>query len=323
MKMLFCSDIRLGAACTENMEVKYARKWHEARTEQFRELYDKALREHASYVLLFGDLFGQERVSEALIDALFEAAGSEKSIKTLAIVDQKEWERISYRKDMPGGLRLLCTEKADSVRDKEIAVRTASGGTEIRLGKHEPFKIQKTPLDTWHVVGLKKGKYLLSFEPTGFEDAENSKFGYSYVEWTENSIKAYEEIREQRFQYETAVLKIEPHDTNKEILQKATVIARDLRPETVLRVELRGRTAFALPIPVSQIREKLENRVFFAKIFDNTIMDVNEAEFENDISLRSEFVRLALRDETLSEAERNRLIRYGWNALSGKEVNAE
>ena len=52
-------------------------------------------------------------------------------------------------------------------------------------------------------------------------------------------------------------------------------------------------------------------------------MDVNEAEFENDISLRSEFVRLALRDETLSEAERNRLVRYGWNALSGKEVNAE
>ena len=90
-----------------------------------------------------------------------------------------------------------------------------------------------------------------------------------------------------------------------------------------MRVEIRGRAAFALPIPISEIREKLESRVLFARVVDDTIMDVNEAEFENDISLRSEFVRLALRDESLSETERNRLIRYGWNALCGKEVSVE
>ena len=45
--------------------------------------------------------------------------------------------------------------------------------------------------------------------------------------------------------------------------------------------------------------------------------------FENDISLRSEFVRLALQDDSLSESERNRLISCGWNALNGREVTAE
>ena len=45
--------------------------------------------------------------------------------------------------------------------------------------------------------------------------------------------------------------------------------------------------------------------------------------FENDISLRSEFVRLALQDDSLSESERNRLISCGWNALNGREVSAE
>ena len=45
--------------------------------------------------------------------------------------------------------------------------------------------------------------------------------------------------------------------------------------------------------------------------------------FENDISLRSEFVRLALQDDSLSESERNRLISCGWNALIGKGVSAE
>ena len=56
---------------------------------------------------------------------------------------------------------------------------------------------------------------------------------------------------------------------------------------------------------------------------DVTGMDIDEETFENDISLRSEFVRLALQDDSLSESERNRLISCGWNVLNGKEVSAE
>ena len=323
MKMLFCSDVRLGAACTENMGVAYSRKWQAARTEWFRDLYDKAVREHASYVALFGHMFGQERVSEALIDVLFQTVGNEASIQTLAILEQQEYARISYRKDIPSNLHILCAEQNANYTDDHVALRIVDKETEIQLDECESFKIQHTPLDTWRLVGIKKGKYLFSFEPTGFEDAEANKYGYTVVEWQADTITAYQEIREQKYQYETATLKIEPTDDKKEIIRKTTVLIRNLKPETIMRVEIRGRAAFALSIPISEIREKLESRVLFARVVDDTIMDVNEAEFENDISLRSEFVRLALRDESLSETERNRLIRYGWNALCGKEVSVE
>ena len=63
--------------------------------------------------------------------------------------------------------------------------------------------------------------------------------------------------------------------------------------------------------------------IFYAEVFDNTSMDIDEETFETDISLRSEFVRLALRDGSLSESERNRIISAGWNALGGKEVNKQ
>jgi hypothetical protein len=49
-------------------------------------------------------------------------------------------------------------------------------------------------------------------------------------------------------------------------------------------------------------------------------MEVDRNALENDISLQSEFVRLVLQDESLSETERSRLISCGWNALNGKEV---
>ena len=58
-------------------------------------------------------------------------------------------------------------------------------------------------------------------------------------------------------------------------------------------------------------------------MYDNTVMDIDEETIENDISLRSEFVRLALQDDSLSESERNKIISCGWNALSGGEVSAE
>ena len=322
MKMLFCTNVQLGINCAENMEIKYMHKWKTARTEQFAELYDKAIREHASYIALFGDLFGQERVSESLIDSFFQAVSSEASVQTLAFLDLKEYTRIVYRKDIPTNLHLLCIEKTEQYTDKNIAARITQKGADFKLRKKDVVSVEKTPNGSWHMIGIKNAGELLSFEPTGFEEIER-KYGYSFVEWEQDGALKYEEVCEQHFQYETEILKIAPEDTAKDILQKATTLVRNMKPDTILRLEVRGRAAFALPIPLTQIREKLESRIFFAKVFDNTIMDVNEAEFENDISLRSEFVRLALRDESLSETERNRLIRCGWSALSGKEAAVE
>ena len=63
------------------------------------------------------------------------------------------------------------------------------------------------------------------------------------------------------------------------------------------------------------------SRLFFVEVFDSTVMEVDAEAFDTDISLRSEFVRLAMQDESLSEIERNRLISCGWTALGGKGAN--
>ena len=98
---------------------------------------------------------------------------------------------------------------------------------------------------------------------------------------------------------------------------------RSIERDTFLRVTLTGRSAFGLTMSSDALKSQLQNRIFFAEVYDNTVMDIDEKAFETDISLRSEFVRLALQDGSLSESERNRLISLGWNALSGREVSAE
>jgi hypothetical protein len=80
---------------------------------------------------------------------------------------------------------------------------------------------------------------------------------------------------------------------------------------------------FGTVVNTFALERMLEQRVFSAEVFDHSMMDIDMTEFENDISLSSEFVRLAMQDDTLSESERNRMISYGWQALRGKEVSAE
>ena len=162
-----------------------------------------------------------------------------------------------------------------------------------------------------------------SFEPIGFEDAEGLFWGYGILEWSETQIGPYSLVKNQKYAFQAMDLKILPSDGPRGILRKINTATKNVAVDTFLRITLVGRSAFGITLNGDALKTQLQSRIFFAEVYDNTLMDVDEDAFENDISLRSEFVRLALQDDSLSESERNRLICCGWNVLNGKEVSAE
>ena len=323
MKILLCSDVRLGAVCTENLDVKLSHKWQAARTEKLADLIDQAAQNNAAYVALFGNMFGQERVSESVIDALFSAVKEDGNIQVLAFLIADEFNRISYRNDVPENLHLICTQTADSYTDDNIALRIDKGVVELQLADNDPIFIKKELESGFVVSGLKENQSIPSFEPVGFEDAEGLVCGYGILEWADEELGQYVITKNQKYAYKAIELKILPGDGQKEILRKINAAVKDVDIDTFLRIAIVGRSAFGLTLNGDALEAQLQNRIFFVEVYDNTIMDIDEEAFENDISLRSEFVRLALQDDSLSEAERNRLISCGWNALNGKEVSAE
>ena len=249
--MLLCSDVCLGAMSTEKLDIKQSQKWQAARNAKFTDLIDKAAQNNATYVALFGRLFGQERVTESVIDTLFQA-----------------------------------------VRENEG-------------------------------ITVQNGAVIPSFEPTGFENAQDNKFGFGILEWTEDQLGQYQLKVGSKYAYKAIELKIQPEDDQEEILRKISNAVRKIDIDTFLRITITGRSAFGLTMNSDALKNQLQGRIFFVEVYDNTVMDIDEEAFETDISLRSEFVRLALQDSSLSESERNRLISLGWNALSGREVSAE
>lgn len=333
MKMLLCADMRLGALCAESLDIDQAHRWQAARSEAFAGRIDLALQKHAGYLALFGRLFGQERVSESLIDAMFETLREEPEVQVLAFLSADEYRRLSYRNDIPPQMHLICVEPdaeklyAGDYLDDAIAIRAAQGCIELQLGEHDALTIQTGEEGVYSIRGLGTGSagpcVIPALEPAGFEEAQTLSFGYGILEWTEEQPGTYRCVSGQKYAFETLEVKILPEDDEQEILRKIDQPVRKLDRDTFLRLTLFGRSAFGLTINSDALQSRLQNRVFFARVYDNTVMDIDEAAFENDISLRSEFVRLALQDDTLSESERSRLISCGWNALGGEGVREE
>lgn len=323
MRMILCDDIRLGAICTENLGARLSRKWLDARTAKFRTLIEHATEEKAEYISLFGNVFGQERVAETVLDDLFDAVNTAAEVQVLLFLNSEEYNRIHYRSDKPENLHLIRIEISDMFVDDHVAIRILKGSVELQLDHNDALSIRKAAECGYVLSVLDEEHVVPSFEPIGFEDSLNKTFGYSVLEWEPEEITDYLETEEQEFTYHSEEVKLRPSDDEKKVCALVDLISQDCEPKSFLRITLSGISMFGMIININALRDRLQKQIFFADIFDNTVMDIDEASFENDISLSSEFVRLALQDDSLSETERNKMISFGWNALNGKEVSAE
>lgn len=323
MKMLLCSDIKLGAVSSERLDSKLSCKWQSVRNAKFDELVDTALQNNAGYLVVAGRMFGQHRVTEGLIDRLFHSISSNNMIQILMVLNAREFERLSYRSDIPENLHILNFQTEDSYLDDAIAVRTYNEKVELQLADHPSIFLRKDDDGRLTVVIANAEYPLPSFEPVGFEDAGGAVFGFGLLKWTDDRIEPYEAHEHAIYSYKTVEVKIEANDDQKEIVRKINHAVKGIPFDSFLRIALTGRSAFGLTLNGDAIKKQLQSRIFFVEVYDNTIMDIDEEAFATDISLRSEFVRLALTDETLSESERNRLISCGWNVLNGREVSEE
>lgn len=331
MKLLMSADICLGVDCTENLGVKLSHKWRSERIKKIEELIDRAAMNNAEYLVLVGSLFGNDRVSEAVIDALFKALKNDTQIKVLTFLNKSEYKRLLYRNDIPDNLKMICVDPDITMRnhsdgtylDDNIAARSSDSNIEIQLADTDQIIISCSNDGQYKLSGIGEIKTVPSFEPLGFDDARNKPFGYAVLEFSNDSIDDYSSISFRKYNFDSAEIRVMPTDTQKEILNKINKEVAARKHDTFLRITLTGKSPFGVTFNTDALEEKLRERMFFVDVYDNTVMDIDEKEFENDISLRSEFVRLALQDESLSEAERNRIINCGWNALKGGEVSAE
>ena len=91
--------------------------------------------------------------------------------------------------------------------------------------------------------------------------------------------------------------------------------------EDLVKIVLKGTLDVETEKDTNGIVSILSDEFFFCKLYDETTLSVNVTDYRLDESLKGEFVRTVLDDESLSEEDKNAIIRYGLQAIAGEEIN--
>ncbi|MBR2722287.1 MAG: metallophosphoesterase [Clostridia bacterium] len=101
---------------------------------------------------------------------------------------------------------------------------------------------------------------------------------------------------------------------NKLLSSVATLASDDL-----VKVILRGESDPGLQKDLRHLTQILGERFYFAKLRDESHMQIDPKDYAHDVSLRGEFVRRVLAS-SLSAEEKERVIACGFAALTGEEL---
>lgn len=105
-----------------------------------------------------------------------------------------------------------------------------------------------------------------------------------------------------------------------EVEEKIDNMIEKIEKEALIKIVLIGKVELNSERDIKYLEKKYKNMFYFAKIYDETTLKIDYMTYENDASLKGEFIRLVLK-QNLSEEEKRKIITTGIKALTGEEVN--
>lgn len=313
MKILLCRDLRLNGICTVSLSAEKASEWNNARFRKFEQLLHSAPKDDIGYMFIFGHLFGTTLVSGDYIDSISDLIRREPQLKVITFMTDEDSHALSSASVTAENLHVLSPSISTSYEDEQISITLEE--EEIRVETKEG---EKLPISLKNYRVGNSGERIPSFEPYGFEDSFHDVFGYMITRINEQGIRL--ELRpETIYAYRFMKTEITPNEEEEIIMARIRKMVSANDEDTFVRMVLSGTTGVGVNIDTNKISQELMQYVFYSEVLDETRIDLSMYKPENDISLTNEFVRLALNDPSLSEAERSAVIRIGWNALNNRE----
>ena len=103
-------------------------------------------------------------------------------------------------------------------------------------------------------------------------------------------------------------------------LLKKRIQALGCTQDDIVEFVLVGNVPIDYEIDETFIKQQLQDNVYYLKLKNRVSIKVDYSQFELDESLKGEFVRLVYADDSLTDEEKNEIIKVGVDALAGKEI---
>ena len=89
---------------------------------------------------------------------------------------------------------------------------------------------------------------------------------------------------------------------------------------SMVKIVLCGEIDVECELDLSFLEEQFSDYFYFLKVADETKILINYQDYEGDVSLKGEFVRMVM-EADLTEEEKSMVIRAGIQALQGEEIS--
>lgn len=354
MKFIHCADIHLDSKIEANLPSNKSRERKREVLRSFLRLCEYAEVNGVMAVIIAGDLFDTNNMSPLTRDAILGEirnrsdvdflylCGNHDAGKALAEYDLPEnlklfsdkWTSYRYGKVVITGAELndvncrniygsLCLEQDDiNIVTMHGQVSQSSGDDLVELGRLTSHNIDYLALG--HIHSFREGRlddrgrwcYSGCLEGRGFDECGDK--GFVLLEAEDNSVAS------SFIKFNTrSILEVECDISDISdftgILEKIKADTKSLDESSMVKVKLIGNVPIDAKKDLAYFTKELNERFYFAKVKDETRLKINPEDYLHDVSLKGEFIRLAL--ESKVEGERlDRIIECGLSALIGMEV---
>ena len=358
MKIIHTADLHLDSKMQSNLSKDKAQERKKELVLTFEKMVEYAKTNNVEAIIIAGDMFDSKRVNVKTKERVFNIikenpeidfiylSGNHDEDNILNQIETKydnlklfssEYKTFSYGDVDISGVKLQASNKLVydtlNLNEDKFNIVVLHGQTLKYNLKDDSEKVNLTKLKNKNIDYLalghihtyetdkldERGVYCYSgcLEGRGFDECgekgfvlltiDNKKLKQQFIPFSKRTFHSLEfDITK----------KDDWFVIEREVLNKV----KEIDSQDLVKVVLKGKFSLSLEKQIEHLEAKLNDLFFFAKIKDESSLEIKVEDFENDVSLKGEFIRSVLNSE-LNEVEKEEVILIGLKALNGEEIN--
>ncbi len=358
MRLIHCADLHLASKLESRLTPEQAKQRRNELFESFRRLADEAVRSEVQAVLICGDIFDEGRPRLSAKKRFIEIISNHPTVKFFCLAGNHD-ESLVKEENLPENLYCFGNEWTRySLEDVDIwGVETDESNYSLIYSSFRPdtsrinivmlhgqiseYTSKPTPgtivlplladmgidyLALGHIHSFRKktldsrGVWCYSgcLEGRGYDECGEK--GYVLLEQTGTGLTSVFVP----FCLRT-VLDVECDigglEGFYEIEERVVQCVSNIRSENLVRMKLTGEVDTNAQIHIDALEKTLSKRFFHAEIKNAVKPKIRPEDYLDQLSLKGEFTRIVQAVENLSEEEKDQIIRCGFLAMQGEEVD--
>lgn len=358
MKIIHVADLHVDSK-VEYLQSEKSKIMREEQISVFEDMIEYAKANGVSVIIMAGDTFDKGNVAKSTKerilfdiktnseidflyltgnhdeDVIFESVEIPKNLKFF----KDEWTAFEYGNVCIAGVELTKSNApfvydALKLDEKKINVVTLHGqvvgyktkkdGEDISLPKLKNKNIDYLALGHIHTFAEDRldlrGKYCYSgcLKGRGFDELGDK--GFVMLTVSDNKIDSEFIPFSKRNFYEHSFDVSSYPDFFSAMNETVKELQERYASSSLIKLVLVGTHKENFVVDTIALAERCKDKFFFVKVIDKTLLKISDADYQNEKSVKGEFIRKVLSDESLSDEDKNKIILLGLKALKGDGV---